>query len=302
MGMSSCQKILHYCTVKNMRNNNFVVFVLTHGRAGNIKTLSTLKKCGYTGRVILVVDDEDEQLKRYIDLYGVKNVETFNKNDIKERFDQMDNFKENKTVFYARNACYDIAEKLGYTYFLQLDDDYVRFERKIKSGKKLKGILCTNLDEVFYMMVKYLRNSGAASVAFMQGGDFVGGAKNQNMRDRMSRKCMNTFFCRTDKRVRFIGRVNEDVNTYCLYGGQGVLFLSIADMSITQCQTQKQEGGMTEQYLDSGTYLKSFYTVVCRPDCVKIGSTGVRGRRIHHSINWNNCVPKIISEKYKKKR
>jgi len=31
-----------------MENKDFAVFILTHGRPDNVKTLSTLKKCGYT--------------------------------------------------------------------------------------------------------------------------------------------------------------------------------------------------------------------------------------------------------------
>ena len=34
-------------------DNNFAVFILTHGRPDNVKTLQTLKKCGYTGAIYL---------------------------------------------------------------------------------------------------------------------------------------------------------------------------------------------------------------------------------------------------------
>lgn len=74
------------------------------------------------------------------------------------------------------------------------------------------------------------------------------------------------------------------------------------DISLEQVQTQKQKGGMSEQYLDSGTFLKSFYSVMCCPSCVTVNMMGgsKNNMRLHHNVSWNNCTPKIISDKYKK--
>ena len=60
-----------------MNNNNFAVFILTHGRPDNIKTLKTLKNCGYTGKIYYIVDNEDKTIKNYQDNYGVDNVKIF---------------------------------------------------------------------------------------------------------------------------------------------------------------------------------------------------------------------------------
>lgn len=46
-------------------NENFAVFILSHGRADNIKTIKTLKKQGYTGKIYIIIDDEDEQESLY---------------------------------------------------------------------------------------------------------------------------------------------------------------------------------------------------------------------------------------------
>ena len=56
---------------------------------------------------------------------------------------------------------------------------------------------------------------------------------------------------------------------------------------------------MTEQYLDAGTYVKSFYTVIGSPSCAKIAIMNSNHPRIHHKILWNNCCPKILNEKWK---
>jgi len=112
---------------------------------------------------------------------------------------------------------------------------------------------------------------------------------------------MNTFVCSTAKPFQFVGRVNEDVNTYTHEASKGLLFFTITGLSINQKQTQSNPGGMTEMYLDSGTYVKSFYTVIFQPSSVVVGVlNGGKEARLHHRINWECTVPKIIRENCKK--
>lgn len=279
--------------------NDFAVFILSHGRPDNIKTLKSLKKGNYTGKYYIVIDNEDEQADIYYKKYKDKVI-MFNKLEISKKFDTADNFSERRAVVYARNACFEIAKDLGVKYFLELDDDYTSFMyRRIVNGK-LVGIPCGKLDDLFEKMIEFLDKSKALTVAFAQGGDYIGGKDGGVFKKGLLRKAMNTFFCSTDRPFNFLGRVNEDVNTYTTLGSRGNLLFTITDVCITQPQTQKNKGGMTELYLDSGTYLKSFYTVMFNPSCVKIGKMGATQMRIHHKIKWNNCTPKILNEKWKK--
>ena len=71
-------------------------------------------------------------------------------------------------------------------------------------------------------------------------------------------------------------------------------------LQLDQKDTQSNAGGMTDVYIDGGTYVKSFYSVIVSPSCVKISQMGVSSKRLHHLISWNNAVPCIINEKYKK--
>ncbi len=93
---------------------------------------------------------------------------------------------------------------------------------------------------------------------------------------------------------------NEDVNCYIKNGMQGNLLFTIYKPSIIQTQTQSNSGGLTDIYLDNGTYVKSFYSVICEPSCAKVQVMNTKHPRIHHKILWNKCCPKIISDKYKK--
>jgi hypothetical protein len=103
----------------------------------------------------------------------------------------------------------------------------------------------------------------------------------------------------------FFGHMNEDVSAYVTYGHRGDLMASTEQVYLTQKPTQTTAGGMSDAYLESGTYVKSFYTVMANPSCVQIGTMGDprgSGYRIHHKINWHKAVPKIIDEKHRKAR
>lgn len=279
--------------------NDFAVFILTHGRPDNIKTLTSLNKGNYTGKYYIVIDNEDDTAPEYIRRYGDKVIQ-FDKLAVSKTFDTCDTFQDRRTIVYARNVCFDIAKQLGLKYFLELDDDYTTFCYRFSKNGKMRDRRSLQLDRMFDNMIEFLENTDALTVAFAQGGDFVGGINSGTFKKKVLRKAMNTFFLRTDNRFDFTGRINEDVNTYCTLGSRGGLFLTITDFAIDQVATQSNHGGMTDVYQLSGTYVKSFYTVMHMPSCVKVGLMGNNDLRLHHLISWDKCVPKIISEQWKK--
>lgn len=281
-----------------MKHKNFAVFILSHGRAKNVKTLKTLEKSNYTGRIIIVCDNEDDQIDEYRKLG--KEVVVFDKLKISKEFDTFDTFDNRKTIVYARNACFNIAKEMGIDYFLEFDDDYTEICYRYVEGKHLRAKNCSNADRLFDAMLDFLDVSGALTVAMSQAGDFIGGADNGKIEKGIDRKAMNSFFCKTSNYFQFIGRINEDVNSYITYGMKGKLMFTIYMPSIIQTTTQQNSGGMTNVYLDNGTYVKSFYSVIAEPSCARIAIMNTKNPRIHHKILWNNCCPKIIDEKYKK--
>lgn len=280
--------------------SDFAVFILTHGRPENIVTTKSLERGGYSGKVYIVIDNEDDTADRYRELYGDKVIQ-FDKLAESKKFDTADLSEDRRAIVYARNVCFDLAEKLGLEYFLELDDDYTDFEYRWPEGGKLMIKSITNLDALFSAMAEFLETSGSLSVALAQGGDLIGGA-NRFFNSGLSRKAMNTFFCKTSRRFKFVGRVNEDVNTYTSLGNKGWLFFTVTNVQIVQKQTQSQGGGMSGLYLDSGTYVKSFYSVIFSPQAVKVAEMGAHHRRMHHRVNWNACTPKILSDRHRKRR
>lgn len=280
-------------------NSEFCVFILTHGRANNVITYETLKRQGYTGRIFIVIDDEDDQEAEYRKRYGDMVIQ-FCKREIAQTFDTMDLSAERRTIVYARNACFKIAQALGVRYFLELDDDYTAFMfRWVHDGKFMHRHV-SNLDALFAAMVSFLQDTGADTVALAQGGDFIGGSGNKRLQEELLRKAMNSFFCDAQKPFQFVGRINEDVNTYTLLGSRGWLTFTTVKVMLNQKTTQKNAGGMSDVYLDMGTYLKSFYSVMVMPSCVRITEMGDKHKRIHHHIKLDYCVPKILNERYRK--
>lgn len=281
----------------------FCMFILSHGRADRIHTIKTLERAGYTGDYFILVDNEDETKDEYYEKYGQKVI-MFDKLAVSKTFDTADNFDNRKTIVYARNACFDIAKELGYTHFMELDDDYVSFSYRFNSKGEFKNRKLKYLDYVIDRMIEFYESSGATCLAFAQGGDFIGGSEGMGKDIHIKRKAMNTLLCSTKRPFKFLGRINEDVNTYVTLGHRGDLFMTVNSISINQKQTQSNEGGMTDVYLESGTYLKSFYTIIFSPSSVKISrmgnKKGKQNRRIHHKVNWRNTTPYILDESFKK--
>lgn len=287
-----------------MKNDKFAVFILSHGRADQVVTYNTLRKHGYTGQIYLLVDDQDKQQNKYKKIYG-DQVVVFPKEEAAKITDACDNFTKRNTVLYARNWSFKIAKDLGLQHFWQLDDDYTSFrwasdnERKYVGHEPIK-----NMDEVLDICIDFLDESKAHCVAWAQGGDFIGGengafAKKIRL-NQFSRKIMNSFLFNVDRPIKFMGRMNDDVNTYLERGKRGYLFITIPRLRLEQKPTQQNAGGLTEMYLDFGTYVKSFYSVMVTPSCVKVMDMGQSDRRIHHKVTWKYACPVILDESRKK--
>jgi TET-Associated Glycosyltransferase len=282
-----------------MKHEGFAALILAHGRPDRVYTVETLRRAGYTGRIVIVVDNEDPTAPEYLKRYG-DQVYIFNKIDAARDTDSGDNFGDRRGVVFARNSCFKIAAELGLQHFIELDDDYTDFRHK-RDGRgnyiHLKWI--RDLDAVFDVMLDYFRSTRATSIAMAQGGDFFGGAES-NTSPR--RKVMNSFICSVDRPFKFYGRSNEDLTTSVLLGGRGALFLTFTEVALQQKQTQQNAGGMTELYLDQGTYVKSLYSVIYAPSAVKVSVMHSKHARIHHRVSWRHAVPVVLAETLRKPR
>lgn len=282
--------------------SKFACFILSYWRADNVLTYKTLKKCWYTWKIYIIIDDSDVQQQAYIDNFWKENVIIFNKQESWEIFDVMDNFKNFKSVTYARNMCFSIARKLWLDYFLELDDDYNEFSYTFDEDFEFKQRWIKNIDNVFESYLEFLDTSWITCVAFAQRWEFIWWWNWDFTTDmKTKRKIMNSFFCKVDREWQFKWILNDDVNTYVNLWIRWQVVLTTNNVALNQKATQSQEGWLTEIYLEMWTYTKSFYTVMISPSSVKISTLWTTSKRIHHRISWNNTVPKILSEDIKSK-
>lgn len=276
--------------------DDFAVFILSHGRPHNLKTLKMLKNANYDGKWYIIIDDEDSTSEAYLEVYKEKVIK-FSKKETAENFDQGDNFSDMRAIFYARNACWQIAKSLNLKYFMQLDDDYEAIYWCFDNKRKYTETPIKNLNCVLGKMIEFFSKIPVHSIAFAQNGDLMGG-QNSNLVNavKIKRKAMNTFLCDVERPFEFVGRINEDVNTYTSSQRRGILFMTLNSIKIRQTTTQKNSGGMTDLYRDSGTYVKSFYTIMYAPSCARIGQMGYTNQRLHHKVDWDATAPLILRD------
>ena len=285
--------------------NNFAVFILSHGRPDNVKTYNALRKCGYTGKIYILVDNEDSTQKQYIKNYG-KQVIVFDKKEAAKITDAGDNSGKRNTVLFARNWNFVVAQDLGLTHFWQLDDDYSNFAwvTNNQGDYITMNTSVKRLDDILQAFCTYIDESPVSCIAIAQGGDLIGGGEGTIVKKikqgKFLRKVMNSFVFKTDRPLKFYGRMNDDVNMFTVNGSRGHLLITVPRLRIYQAATQSADGGLTDMYKESGTYVKSFYTILYKPSCAVIAMMGNVHKRLHHQVKWKNTVPEIISEGYKK--
>jgi len=281
-----------------MPRDDFAIFILTHGRPDRQITYHALERCGYTGKVFLIIDDQDDTADQYFNLFGEQVIQ-FSKEAMMSLVDTADPEDQTGTVLFARKAVNQIAKDMGLKFMLVLDDDYTGFSYRYVKKNLIYSRVTRSFDDVVQAYLELLEDTGALTVAMSQGGDHIGGIDGQ-LSKGLIRKAMNAFFFKVDNTVDFIGSMNDDVNTYVVWGSRGELFLTTMRFQLTQTKTQSQPGGLTELYLTNGTYTKSFYTVMMHPSSVMVKEMGDRVSRFHHHITWENTIPKIISSTHKK--
>lgn len=275
----------------------YKIFILSYGRADKVYTYKTLLQGGIAKKDIYIVcSDDDKELSEYQKLYD--NVIIFSKEKARKYTDLMDNFEKRNIVVFARNAIFEIVKRLNIGYFIVLDDDYDRFIFRRCFSNQLKEFKVKFIKPIFEKCIAYLKNTTLLNCfCLSQNGDFIGGV-NSFDKINFKRKIMNVYFFRANTPIKFLGSLNEDLTASVYEGQRGKLMFTINDVAIHQKITQSNGGGLTEAYLDSGTYVKSFYSVIAAPNCVKISAMGSKDLRIHHKVDWNKAVPKLLRAEY----
>ena len=302
--------------------NDYLILILAYGRPEFLKTHTwkLLDDLNSHARKVVVLSDDDKKLPEYKKLFDEDSIYVFNKIEAEKKYDidlidcYWGKTQSRKAPIWARNAQFDIARELGYRWFIVLDDDYVDVvmrEKMFKRGsdepffprirKEIYSLPDAHGSAFDECCLKYFKILDSApwlyTVAFSQIGDFIGGVGSIMARLSYRWKAMNAFFCDTEKVFRFFGHINEDVNAYVLNGKIGRMSLTLANPSLDQTPTQQVAGGLTELYLQLGTYIKSLTSAVACPSSVSVSCMGVTSPRVHHYVDWTFTCPSVVDEK-----
>jgi len=282
------------------------VYILTHNRSEFCKkhTFGWLRKNGFTGTIVCVIDDQDKDIEGYKKLAaddGNAAVEIFSKKEQAENPENEYFYPFTGEIFpivvYARHAVPEIAKRRGDRLLSTMDDDYYECNFRLRLHDKFiaKKVWRPNFDDLMKQTYEMLERTTASCVAWAQTGDGIG----DHVDTRILRKAMNTHFFDMERPFEFMGITNEDCNAYVVGGRMGMLVINIPFIQIQQVPTQNSSGGVTPFYRRFGTYFKSFATVVCAPSACHLIRMGYKysksgGRRVHHGVEWEYCAPKIL--------
>lgn len=275
--------------------SDFAVLILTHGRAHDQVTFHELEKRGYTGKAYLVIDDLDEQRAEYERLYG-DSVIVFDKREYAKRVDTMTTEDELRSVVFARNAAYDIADDLRLSYFAMFDDDLSQFTfRYVKEGRLVSAPV-TDFDALFESMVGFLETTGVTSLNIASSGALIGGLAGV-YGNGMCWNINQALVVRVSDRLKFVGILNEDMNALLIGKDVGQVMLEAYAITKNSPQRGTNDGGLHSLYDDNKQYVRDFYSVIIDPSGLK-----VIVKRDGTSLRKSKALlyPKIVSGRWRK--
>lgn len=267
--------------------DNFVIFIISHGRAETMTTYNILKSMGCQYPIYIVIDDTDKQ----IDLYKKKyeNVIVFDKEEQYQKTDTIDNFHNLVSAVYARNFCIDKAKEMGVKFFSIMDDDITNICIRYIDGDKLRSHKIKNIDKVIDIYLNVLDTTNLFATGFGHSWGLFGGVKSF-IKDA-DREISQVMFIKNAEMKKFSGTQNED--GHFSYDNIDKVITSINGAIITSPKRGENEGGNFDFY-NSDFYVTNFYSIIKLPSTLKIKLDRKIKRNKHY------VYPKILSDRWKK--
>lgn len=277
--------------------NDFAVIILTSGRPDKQYTYELLKRCGYTGKIIFLVDSLDKTVRELRKRYSDEKIVVFDKKTVE--VDLIDNSGDLATPTYAENYMYELAEKEGLKYFARADDDLKEFRYRIDLGDRLSTDSVQDLDEVFNILVDFMEEADMALFGPSRAGYYFGGRNGAAYQQGTDYNVSQLILCSVKHPLKFRGKTYSDllVNLDSSVSGRPVFRTMY--LSVRSPDEGSNEGGVKKSYdKDPTRYNSNFCAVITHPAAVKIKKR-IKGD-FGHKIILNNIFPKIISGRYKR--
>ena len=201
----------------------FAIFICTHGRPNAQHTLKTLRDCGYTGKIVLLVDDEDDTVDDLVDNYPKTRIMRFNKQKYIDLSDTGTNENQRKCILYAKNCCEAVAQDIKLDAFVIADDDIFNFRYRYPEDGKLKSLKITkDIDKVIEAYVEYMLSADIVATGFGFTQFYFSGENSFSPENFLKYRVPYNFVFRNAKyKIDWMSWFGEDIITAVMYNKRG---------------------------------------------------------------------------------
>lgn len=277
---------------------NYAVFIITHGRPDNQKTLETLMRLKFTGSWYLVLDNLDETIDAYINNYGKEHIIIFDKPKYLYSTDCGLHKPFPKFAVFARNAVEDIAVELGLDYFMVFDDDITNFRARFIEDGSLKSIPLYNcIDDAFMACINFMQSTNIHCTGFGFCNVYRSGIRGLFNETPRIRLCAGAFIRDTKVKVNWRLNMVEDLITSLDHNRVGDVWLQLLPVQIDVLISEGVvEGGNSDAYNKFDNFTMNFLPTIVYPDC---NFVKYRKNKWITALDACKSMPKIISHKYR---
>lgn len=277
-----------------------VVYIKTHCRPDKQLTYQTLRRCGYTGEIVFVVDDEDKtvrQLESNVSNDKRVQIKIFCKEEMVQKIDCGTNNPKRNVNLYAWCACEEIHRVFRRDeIFVMADDDITDFRFRYLEDGKMKSVKITqNMDNILDYLSEFMvknnvtaLSSGIPQMYFNKDLD----ATTCNCRVPYNFVMRNTLF-----EMNWKAEFQEEIITSIESSNRGEYIMAFPMIQHTIMPLGKEAGGMHDAYASDESFKLSQYGHIWHPTAEV--PMLYKGKWIT-SIKREKAFPKLISSSCKK--
>lgn len=275
----------------------YAVFIISHNRADRVETWNTLREARYSGKLYVMIDNEDKSKVKYVNRFGIDTI-VFDKSVAVEDVDTLETSDSKSSPVFARNVVETTALELGLDAYIIMDDDIKNLRYRWVEDNKVRSLSITqNLDKVFDLYLDFMVKSDMSATSFANVMLYIGGVNGIDSRISNNREMYQIHMRNMKYPVEWKSLVNNDTITELLCARQGYFLWSLPFVIQDSPKMNTLPGGMKKVYDSISDFKRAFFATVALPSVctpVVVKNKWVIGR------NKKAAYPKVISSRYKK--
>ncbi len=278
------------------------VFIKTHGRPNSQHTLKALREAGYTGTIVLVLDDEDDTIKEYDRYVNARTaIVVFNKESYVQKIDSGVSNPKREVNLYAWCACEYFAKGLGLTSCVMADDDITGFRYRYAENGSLKSLHITQgMNKILKSYLDFIEDNHVCATAFGTNQMYMGGIDTLRPEKTIDfRAPYNFIFRNMEYDFSWVSGMYEDTISPVLENQRGKYTIQLPFVQLEMKDVAAgAEGGMTVTYNQTNTFKRIGSLFQYHPSCVRYVTTS---KKITHGLYKDRAFPKLVSSSFQLK-